>query len=131
MTESRAQGRPVYRSTQGTLNDFAEICHEAARRWWLDRDGNPISRNRGEMIALIHSELSEALEGERKGLVSDHIPEFSAVEEEMADALIRIFDYAGGFGLDLAGAFAAKVAYNAKRQDHTYEAREAAGGKAF
>jgi hypothetical protein len=46
-------------------------------------------------IALCHSELSEALEGHRKGIQDDHLPHRLMVEVELADALIRIFDLAG------------------------------------
>ncbi len=52
-------------------------------------------------------------------------------EVELVDTLIRIFDYAGGFGLDLQGAFEEKMAYNASRIDHTHEARRSNGGKKF
>ena len=43
--------------------------------------------------------------------------------------LIRIFDYAGAYGYDLAGAVCDKLAYNAKRADHKPQARLEAGGK--
>ena len=94
-------------------------------------EGNRIDRNKGELLCLIHSEVSEAMEGERKGLMDDKLPHRRMAEVELVDALIRIFDYAGGFGYDLQGAFEEKMAFNATRKDHTHEARAAAGGKKF
>jgi len=72
--------------------------------------------NDGEKIALIHSELSEGFEGVRHGNgPSDHIPEFSMLEEEMADAVIRILDYSGAKELRLGEAILAKMTFNATR----------------
>lgn len=113
------------------LNEYALLCHEDNKRWWHDATGERLERNKGELLALIHSEVSECLEGVRKGLQDDHLPEFTMETMELVDVLIRVFDYAGGFGLDLQKAFDAKRAYNAQRRDHTYEARAMAGGKAF
>jgi len=72
-------------------------------------------RNKGEMIALMHSELSEMLEGVRKPGPDSHCPQFTKEEIELADVLIRAFDYADGFGLRLAQAMLAKMAYNTTR----------------
>lgn len=72
-------------------------------------------RNKGELLMLIVSELGEALEGIRKPGPSEHIPEFTGEEEEIADALIRILDYAGGNNIRLMDAIEAKLVYNATR----------------
>ena len=74
-------------------------------------------RNDGEAMALIHSEISEALEAMRNdNPSSSKIIEFSSVEEELADAVIRIMDYAFGKDLDIAGAILAKLEYNKSRE---------------
>jgi NTP pyrophosphatase (non-canonical NTP hydrolase) len=81
------------------------------------------------MLAV--TELAEALEGHRKGLMDDKLPHRPMLEVELADALIRIFDTAQGLGLDIGGAFAEKMQFNQTRYDHTAEARLAPGGKAY
>lgn len=108
--------------------------YEAAKRggWYQNIvTGAPIIRNVPEMLALIHSEISEALEGYRKGKMDSHLPDRKAVEVELADAIIRIADLAGYLGLDLGMAYLEKRQYNEKRADHKPENRRAAGGKAF
>lgn len=75
-----------------------------------------VPRNHGEAIALMHSELSEMLEGLRRGNpASEHIPEFTAVEEEAADLMIRLLDWCGGTRLRLGEAILAKMAFNENR----------------
>lgn len=112
------------------LNDYATEAHIANERWWHDPiTGQPIQRNKGELLCLIHSEISEAMEGERKNLMDDKLPHRRMAEVELVDALIRIFDYAGAHGYDLQGAYVEKMAFNAQRADHTHEARLRAGGK--
>lgn len=75
-----------------------------------------VKRNAGELIALMHSELSEGLEAVRKQIEScDHIPEFSGIEEEMADTIIRILDFGDEYGLRIPEAIVAKHNYNTTR----------------
>lgn len=125
-----------------------DACHGASARagWWMHDKRDLVALIRdpqtpserllagalvAQKIALAHSELSEALEGHRKGLKDDHLSDRPMIEVELADAVIRIADLAGALGLDLGGAIAAKMAYNAERADHKPEARAAEGGKAY
>lgn len=114
----------------GTVADWTRECHSASVRggWWdgLNAHDPYVFATK---LALVHSEISEALEGGRKGKMDDHLPHRKAEEVELADALIRIFDLAGARGLDLEGAMLEKMAYNAQRADHKPENRAAAGGK--
>ena len=72
--------------------------------------------NIGEKISLIHAELSEALEAARYGdPISEHIPEFSGVEEELADVVLRTLDLCAENGYDLVGAMLAKHDCNKTR----------------
>lgn len=113
-----------------TLNKLRDECHAANAHWWTDpRTGQRIERNKGELLMLIVSEVAEAMEGERKDLMDTHLPHRRMAEVELADVLIRVFDYAGAYGYDLDGAVAEKRAYNAQRADHKAEARLRANGK--
>lgn len=100
--------------------------------WHSDLEtGKPLKRNKLELIALMHSELSEALEGVRKNLNDDKLPHRLMEEVELADCIIRIMDYAGLYELDLAGAILEKIAYNQQREDHQVENRRQENGKKF
>lgn len=118
------------------INACVDACHgrAVAAGWWNDlHTGESLlkSRNIPEMLCLIHSEISEAMEGHRKNLKDDKLPHRSMFEVELADALIRIFDLAGSQGFDLGGAMIEKMEYNQTRADHKPENRIRDGGKAF
>ena len=116
------------------VNLLVEKTHRDNKRWWLDLEtGLPLDAQRlvPEKLMLTVSELSEAMEGHRKGLMDDKIPSRKMFEVELADALIRLLDLAGATGIDLGGAYVEKMCYNRTRKDHTIEARKAEGGKKY
>ena len=115
------------------LNECAKDCHEAAVTggWWHDSQGNKKKRNIGELLCLIHSEISEAMEGARKGLMDTHLKHKSMMEVELADAIIRIFDLAESKGFNLGETIYEKLEYNRSRADHKIKNRLKEGGKKF
>lgn len=98
--------------------------------WYRNpQTGETVKRNFGEVVALMHSELSEALEADRKGLMDDHLPHLDGRAVEFADCIIRILDTAKELGIDVAGALIEKNRYNRHREDHKLESRSAGGKK--
>ena len=130
--EELQSGQLDYTIDRGA-QDLSDICHGVAAEcgWWTNpQTGVKTERNRGELLMLCVSELSEAMEADRKDLMDDHLPHRKGFEVELGDCLIRIFDIAGAYDLDLAGAITEKLKYNTRRKDHTLADR-AAGGKKF
>jgi NTP pyrophosphatase (non-canonical NTP hydrolase) len=126
------------------LNQLSKAIFEHNLRagWWSNEDlanlecrtvGGKYNKETITLVTaklmLVVTEIAEAVEGLRKGLMDDHLPHRSMLEVEIADAQIRLADISGFLGLDVGGALIEKRAYNAKRADHKMENRMAAGGK--
>lgn len=99
------------------LNDIVEMSHKLAKnKGFWDKE----ERNFGEMIALAHSELSEALEEKRNGFEINYVYEqamkLCGVPIELADCCIRIFDICGRYKIDLEKIILAKLNYNSQRE---------------
>lgn len=116
------------------LRFASRLAHGTAREagWYNDpTTGLPVQRNFGEVVALMHSELSEALEADRKKLMDDKLPHRDGREVEFADCIIRILDTAEALGLDVAGALIEKNRFNKQRADHKLANRAQDGGKKY
>lgn len=130
MTQLREADEVVLQNFVSSLADMCDLQRKLNAKWWVDLEtGEPKSRNVGEMLMLVVTEVAEGMEGWRKNRQDDHLPQHPMLTVELADAIIRMLDIAGGLKLDLAQAFLDKTLYNLTRQDHTLEARRAPGGK--
>lgn len=113
------------------LNETAWIIHRLNFKWWHDKEENKLDRNVPELLCLMHSEISEGMEGFRKNLPDDKLPHYPMLPVELADAAIREFDTVTASGQLMGNIIYEKCVFNAGRKDHTWEAREAANGKKF
>jgi len=95
------------------LKDLQKKIHTIAvsKGWWENPNSN------GKNFMLMVSELAEAMEADRHGNPpSDKIPGFLGIEEELADVIIRILDFAEYHGFDVIEAMREKVNYNRTRE---------------
>ena len=92
------------------INDLVKKAHDiSVKHGFWEKD-----RNFGEVIALMHSELSEAFEEYRKGKgINESYYEdgkkLCGIPSELADVIIRIFDFCGGNDIDLEKIILEKI----------------------
>lgn len=87
-----------------TIKEWQAAVHEnAVNHGWWDED-----RKTPELLCLIHSEVSEALEAYRKG-------DDDNLGEELADVAIRLMDMCEAFNIDLEAEIMKKHDYNKSR----------------
>jgi hypothetical protein len=83
------------------LTELAREIHEQNVQvgWW---DDWPVKTDRHETaMMLVISEIAEAMEGHRKNLMDDHLPQYKMFDVEIADALIRLLDLAGAYEIEV------------------------------
>ncbi len=108
--------------------------HAVNNHWWTDNNGLDIRLNPltfSNKLLLVVTEIAEACEADRTDSMDKHLPHIHGRDVELADAILRIFDLAAGYNIDLATAIVEKMQYNAIRADHKIENRTAVGGKAY
>ena len=114
--EATAMNYGEFTYDQNMFCNYFRIIQQEAHKGSVEKGFWDQERNAGEAIALMHSELTEALEGYRHdNPPDDKIPAYNAVESELADTIIRIMDWAEGRGLNVCEALCAKLQYNKTR----------------
>ena len=96
-----------------SINEWAKLIHEnAINHGWWDHE-----RNFGEIVALCHSELSEALEAYRnqEKMIWDNNGKPDGIAVEMVDCVIRIFDFLSKEEIDIENVLKQKHEYNKNR----------------
>lgn len=111
----------------GAIDIVVSKCHNQAKNsgWWNNE------REIGTLLMLCVSELSEAMEGDRKNLQDNHLPKRKMFDVELADTVIRIFDIAGKRRIPLGDIIKEKLDYNRNRADHKIENRAKDNGKRY
>jgi hypothetical protein len=126
---AQVSANAVLAEVPGGLNALSKsIFHKNRIKW-----NYPKNRNIGEILCLLHSEISEALEADRKNryveerivmsqIVNEKDDEQFSIwyknlikgtfEEEMADILIRLLDLCGSKDIDIESHVKAKLRYN-------------------
>lgn len=118
--------------TASYFNRLSKEIRQQNDKWWRNpATHEKIKRNKGEMLMLMVSELAEAMEGARKDLPDDHLPQYPMETVELADMFIRMMDYVGEHCPQFGEALIAKMKYNEIRADHSDSARLETHGKKF
>lgn len=96
-----------------TLNELAQEIHQNAKDhgWWYEE------RNIGELLCLVHSEVSEAMEDYRNSCMTTWMDgdKPCGFPSELADVIIRVLDMSAALGIDIEKEVTQKLAYNKTR----------------
>lgn len=92
---------PEYFTDFYDYNKYAAHIHELNTHWWQNPDGSPKELDKGERFMLMISELSEALEADRRDRADDKLPQYPGLWVELADTVIRVMDSGHVYGWDM------------------------------